>query len=363
MVGDALRAEKFRVGKLDTADYAKSGRFPVIDQGQAPIAGYTDREDLLYDGPLPVVIFGDHTRALKFVDQRFVAGADGTKVLVPDTAKFDPLYFYFALSGLQVPSRGYNRHWALLRDMTVAWRPIDEQHRIARVLSTIQRAQQTYEKQYRSLENLLVSQRESEFDGVQLTAKLADVVQSVRYGTSEQCSDQGIGPLVLGITNIKEVDIDANGAKRLPYEPKSDYAGWLRDGDLLFVRTNANQRRIGRCSVYAGSPSPAVFASYLLRARVDQTLVNPWYLAHYAASPNGREALRASASGAADGKFNLNGPSLKHWSFPLPSLHLQAKTAERLEVTRRALAAAKLSLRSIDCVFSSALAELIGLQQ
>jgi restriction endonuclease S subunit len=139
-VRDALTRKKFYVGKLDTSDYADSGRFPIIDQGRTPIAGYTDREDLLYDGPLPVIVFGDHTRALKFVDQRFVTGADGTRVVVPDLTRFDPLYFYFALCALDVPSRGYNRHWGLLREMMVARPPLDEQRQIARILSIIREA-------------------------------------------------------------------------------------------------------------------------------------------------------------------------------------------------------------------------------
>ncbi len=245
-------------------------------------------------------------------------------------------------------------------DQTIPLPPLEEQRRIARLLSTIQRSRYLHAQEYQSLQRLLLSQRESEFTDIEPIATLDEVVESVKYGTSEHCSIEGRGPLVLGITNVKEIVVDPSGAKRFPEEPREGHSAYLERGDLLFVRTNADQRRIGKCAVYAGEPSPAMFASYLLRARVNQESVNPWYLAHYAASRNGRNALRASGSGAADGKFNLNGPSLRAWKFPLPALTVQREIVRRLEVTRTALTAAELSLRSLDSVFQSVLAELVG---
>ena len=196
-VDDALTGKKFRVGKLDTSEYDKSGRFPIIDQGQTLIAGYTDCEDLVYDGPLPVVIFGDHTRALKFVDQRFVAGADGTKVLVPDTTRFDPLYFYFALSGLDVPSRGYNRHWSLLREMRVACPPLDEQRRIARVLSTIQRAQETSQAVW-TIGNDVSDSIRNAFSAAMASWPLVSLedIATVRTGATPPTESRITGPVI-----------------------------------------------------------------------------------------------------------------------------------------------------------------------
>ena len=63
--------------------YQKTGKFPVIDQGQNFIGGYTNNVSLVYTNSLPVIVFGDHTRAIKFIDFPFAVGADGTKVLKP----------------------------------------------------------------------------------------------------------------------------------------------------------------------------------------------------------------------------------------------------------------------------------------
>src|ERR1700735_3184426 len=76
--------------KLQTGEYRPAGRYPIIDQGQSVIAGWTDDGRGLISEGLPVVVFGDHTRALKFVDFPFVRGADGTQILKP-RPEIDPL--------------------------------------------------------------------------------------------------------------------------------------------------------------------------------------------------------------------------------------------------------------------------------
>ncbi len=137
---DAFSDVTSRVGKVNREAYRAFGRFPVVDQGQVMIAGYCDEEKLAYKGPLPVVVFGDHTRVLKFVDFEFIAGADGTKTLLPNTELVYPLFLYFALRKLDLRSRGYNRHFRLLKEASLPLPPLEEQQAIAGVLRTVQRA-------------------------------------------------------------------------------------------------------------------------------------------------------------------------------------------------------------------------------
>lgn len=58
---ETILPNKINVGKVKQKDYKKSGVFRIIDQGQALISGYWDDGKDVYDGPLPVIIFGDHT--------------------------------------------------------------------------------------------------------------------------------------------------------------------------------------------------------------------------------------------------------------------------------------------------------------
>ena len=69
--------------KLPKGEYLASGRFPVVDQGQQFIGGYSDDEAKVISADLPLLVFGDHTRTFKYLDRPFVPGADGVKVLKP----------------------------------------------------------------------------------------------------------------------------------------------------------------------------------------------------------------------------------------------------------------------------------------
>ncbi|MBK7994857.1 MAG: hypothetical protein IPK14_16170 [Blastocatellia bacterium] len=56
-----------------------------MDQGQEEIAGYTNDLSLQVQNSLPCILFGDHTKIVKFRDKPFALGADGVKVWIPNT--------------------------------------------------------------------------------------------------------------------------------------------------------------------------------------------------------------------------------------------------------------------------------------
>lgn len=141
--------EKTMVGKENqilSSEIESNGRFPVVDQGQAFIAGYSDAEERVISKGLPLVIFGDHTRCLKYVDFPFILGADGTKVLKPRADLFDSKFFYFALLGLDIPNRGYNRHFTILKERKIPRPEKEEQRKIVGVLGLVQRAVEQQER-------------------------------------------------------------------------------------------------------------------------------------------------------------------------------------------------------------------------
>ena len=129
-----------KVSSIPQKNYHESGEFPVIDQGATFIAGWTDSvESVIFDN-LPVVIFGDHTRIFKYVDFPFAMGADGTKLLYANDDILDARFFYYALLNLNLPNKGYNRHYRYLREFSVGCPPLPEQRAIAHILQTIQEA-------------------------------------------------------------------------------------------------------------------------------------------------------------------------------------------------------------------------------
>lgn len=114
--------------KLLSSAVESEGAYPVVDQGQRAIAGYTNDQTLLIEIPGPVIIFGDHTKAIKHVDFHFVAGADGTKILRP--VQQDEKFFAYQLSSFKLEDRGYARHFKVLNSHLFALPPLAEQSRI-----------------------------------------------------------------------------------------------------------------------------------------------------------------------------------------------------------------------------------------
>ncbi len=110
---------KLKVNRIQQHQYKKVGKFPIIDQSQNLISGYWDNEEDLIKEPLPIIIFGDHTRVFKYIDFPFVCGPDGTKILIPDTTKFEPKFLYYYFLTLNIPNRGYNRHFSLLKEKSI----------------------------------------------------------------------------------------------------------------------------------------------------------------------------------------------------------------------------------------------------
>lgn len=122
--------------QVQTSEYNSGSKYPIISQEDKMVSGYCDDDSLLYHIDNPVVIFGDHTRVLKYVDFDFVVGADGVKILIPKEflkAKF--LLYY--LRWYQVPSLGYSRHYKLLKEIVLPVPPVAEQERIVAELDLL----------------------------------------------------------------------------------------------------------------------------------------------------------------------------------------------------------------------------------
>lgn len=123
--------------KIKSSSYLESGKYAVVDQGKELVAGYTDTTPTVNENSLPVIVFGDHTRAVKYVDFPFTAGADGTKILKP-SALTNPKYgFYLVLHAVsQIPSKGYARHFGELKKMHFPLPSLEKQREVVEKLDS-----------------------------------------------------------------------------------------------------------------------------------------------------------------------------------------------------------------------------------
>ena len=122
--------------KIPQEKYCLTGQFPIVDQGQRVIAGWWNDDAGIFKN-VPAIIFGDHTRAIKYMEQPFFIGADGVKILRPTNIKDNPKYLYYALQAAKIPNLGYSRHFKVVKELQICIYSRDEQNEIVRVLEKI----------------------------------------------------------------------------------------------------------------------------------------------------------------------------------------------------------------------------------
>ena len=118
--------------KLTKNQYQKTGLYPIIDQGQKYIVGYTNDASAVVQTD-KYVLFGDHTREIKYVDFPFAQGADGLKIIKPKEY-VNVRFLYHMMLSLKITNRGYNRHWSVVSPLEIPIPPLSEQRRIVSIL-------------------------------------------------------------------------------------------------------------------------------------------------------------------------------------------------------------------------------------
>jgi type I restriction enzyme S subunit len=237
-----------------------------------------------------------------------------------------------------------------LKAWPISLPPLDEQRRIAAVLDAADAVRSKRKAIVAQLDSLTTAVFDHEFADFDTTVYLTEAVEEFRYGTSNKSGDSGYP--TLRIPNVVGGALSTDEIKTVAVTPSELSRLTLRDGDLLFVRTNGNADNVGRSAVFSSSEvrdcgfgdSPWIYASYLIRARLRHGF-DANFVAAYLRTGHGRAQLRERSKTSA-GQFNINTESLGSIKVPdVPFADQQAFAAlvARIDTQRgtvqRALAA------------------------
>ena len=104
-----------RTKQILKSDYQEKGDIPVVDQSREYIAGYTNDKESIVDLGKPVIVFGDHTRVLKYIQFPFAKGADGTQLIVSSDDCIPQSLLYCSLVNIDLSNYHYARHFKYLK--------------------------------------------------------------------------------------------------------------------------------------------------------------------------------------------------------------------------------------------------------
>ena len=143
---------------------------------------------------------------------------------------------------------------------------------------------------------------------------VGDIAESVDYGVTASAKDTQVGPKFLRITDIQGGVVNWDTVPWCDCDSQAAVNSRLRSGDIVFARTGATT---GKSYLIRNCPADAVFASYLIRVRLPES-VDSGYVSHYFQTPDYWAQISKNARGAA--QAGVNATSLKSLTLPLPPL-------------------------------------------
>jgi type I restriction enzyme S subunit len=350
--------------KIKASDYKTEGRFKIIDQGQNDIAGYTDDESLINRTHSPIIVFGDHTRALKYEDSPIALGADGAKALSVNPAIANTLYVYYYLRTINLKEAGYSRHFKFLKQVEI---PIpvkdgepdfDDQKRIAHLLGKVEGLIARRKQHLQQLDDLLKSvflEMFGEFLDDVGDSSLADCLK-IQQGfafKSTEFIEYGVPIIKIGTVNKGFFDYSTLSFIAEGY-PEKIRRYEISPGDLLISLTGT----VGKddygntCFV----PKKSVYPTYLLNQRVGKLIcykdvANPYFIDAFMTLPKVKSALIKQNRGIR--QANLSNSDIYNIPLSIPPIDLQNQFAAIVEKVEGIKSRYQQSLTDLESLYGA----------
>ena len=298
--------------KIKTDEYHNSGTHIIIDQGQEQIAGYSNREDGVVTD-VPALIFGDHTRVIKYVDEPFFLGADGVKVLRCKLDDANYKYLYYALKNVKIPNTGYNRHFKWLKEAKVIYPDSIRQAEIVCVLDHVMDIIAMRKQQLSTLDELIKARFVEMFGNPATNPKgwekyqLNDCLERIDNGKSFVCSDKprvGDFPAVLKLSAATYGDYRPEDNKALLDENQFVAGAEVHSGDLLFTRKNTPEL-VGMAAYVQETPEKLMMPDLIFRL-VTNDRMNPVFLWQLINCKEFRPIIQGISGGSAKSMSNIS---------------------------------------------------------
>ena len=325
--------------KTKQKEYLEIGLLPIVDQGKEIIGGYTNEVEKNIVCNLPVIVFGDHTCSVKYINFPFGAGADGIKILKAKDNVL-PQYLFYGTQYLvfHLHDRGYARHYQHIEKMDLYVPPIEEQRRIVsrieELFSELDSAVETLQKTRQQLEIYRQAVLKEAFESIQADLiKLQDLCFFITKGTTpkknEMFMNNGEIPYIkvynLTFDNTLDFSIDPTFVSNKTHNEFLKRS-IVYPGDVLM---NIVGPPMGKVSIVPDTYPEWNINQAIARFRCSGKLYNR-YLAYFLGFSGTVEKMK-SKSKATAGQFNLTLEICREIEIPVPSYHKQIQLVSNIE--------------------------------
>lgn len=333
--------------KTKQKEYLSSGTLPIIDQGKFLIGGYSNDVDNELECELPVIVFGDHTKCVKYINFPFVPGADGIKVLKPKEGIYPKYLFYYTqYLTYRIEDKGYARHYQYIEKEDVLLPPLPKQERIVsrieELFSELDNAVETLNATKSQLRLYKQAVLKDAFDGNLTNSgapeikELASFIEQPRYGTSKKCNYQDDITAYTEVYRIPNIDastgtLDKSDLKYAQFDEDEIEKLSLKYGDILIIRSNGSPSIVGTAAMVREQDITGLFAGYLIRIRIsDHERLSPKYLLRYLSSYDARRYIE-NVSKSTSGVNNVNAQEIKKIKVPYFEKEIQDQIIYAIE--------------------------------
>ena len=355
---DEVFIDKTKYGvKVQTSEYGEQGEHIIIDQGQSLVAGYTDREEGLFE-EVPVVIFGDHTRVIKYVDEPFFLGADGVKVLRSKDENANYKYLYYALKNTKIPNTGYNRHFKWLKEVQINYPDSNKQAEIVDVLDGVSDIISKREAELQALDDLIKARFvELVRDNITTATKLKFVVEDERiitYGIVKPGEHTVGGVPIIKVKDFPNGVILLDDLLLASREIESKYKrSRVKEGDLLFSIRGS----VGRTAFVPKELVDANITQDTARISVSKDY-NPHYVRMALEYDTVQQSISEHVRGVAVKGISL--AELREIEIPVVEKVLQDAFGRFVEQTDKSKVVVQKSLEKAQVLFESLMQQYFG---
>ena len=330
--GEAIKDVTSNYQKVQKSEYNDVGIFPIVDQGQQLYGGFTSDSSLVSLESYPSIVFGDHTRIFKFINEPFCLGADGAKVLEPKVM-LDKKFLFYYLSSLHIESVGYSRHFKFLKENVVPVPPLAEQKRIAAILNKADAIRRKRQQAIQLADDFLRAVFLEMFGDPVTNPKgwevkpLKDVLKSISSGwsangDSRPCEEGELGVLKISAVTSGTFIPTENKAVQVSDIPSSKKLVFPKKGDMLFSRANTRELVAASCIVIEDSPN-TFLPDKLWLIKTDESQLLPEFLNYLLKTPGFKEKLTSQATGSSGSMLNISMGKFEQTECLVPAIDLQ----------------------------------------